>query len=158
MIYQDYLNQQDLQRYASAMNARAKRVKAKGVLTADRLRDRILESGGCCEWCGVDLVNQAFELDHVYSLSQQGTNTSDNLVVACPDCNRRKSGKHPARFASEIYSETSLKTKLLDRILQDYDIKPTTQLSLFDTDSSLSNTRIERDDDSSSIPPYNWSS
>ncbi len=157
MIYQDYLNQHELQRYASAMNARAKRVKAKGILTAELLRDRIFESGGRCEWCHVDLVNQDFELDHVQSLSQHGMNTAENLVVACPDCNRRKSGKHPARFASEIYSETGHKTALLDRVLHDYDITLTTQMSLFDTDSTAMNTKIDPDDDSSTIPPYKWS-
>ena len=157
MIYQDYLNQHELQRYASAMNARAKRVKAKGILTAGSLRDRIFESGGRCEWCGVDLVNQEFELDHVQSLSQQGHNTADNLVVACPDCNRRKSGKHPARFAAEIYNETGHKTPLLDEILQRYDITLTTQRSLFDTDLTPMGTRIEHDDDSSATPPYKWS-
>lgn len=157
MIYQDYLNQQDLKRYASAMNARAKRVKAKGILSANLLRDRIFESGGSCEWCGVDLVNQEFELDHVQSLSQQGHNTADNLVVACPSCNRRKSGKHPARFASEIYSETGHKTTLLDRILQHYDMTPKTQMSLFDTDSTPIETEIHPDDDSPIIPPYTWS-
>lgn len=157
MIYQDYLNQQELRRYASSMNARAKQVNAKGLVTVDGLRDRILESGGCCEWCGANLVNQAFELDHIYGLSQQGANTTDNLVVACPDCNRRKSKKHPARFASEIYSETGRKTRLIDRILQEYEIKPTTQLSLFDNDPPQ-DINIEWDDDPSSTPPYNWSS
>jgi len=156
MIYQDYLNQQELGRYASAMNARAKRTKAKGILTAELLRDRIFESSGRCEWCGVDLVNRDFELDHVQSLSQQGLNTADNLVVACPDCNRRKSGKHPARFASEIYNETGRKTPLLDRVLHDYDITLTTQMSLFDTDSTAMDTKIDPDD-SSAIPPYTWS-
>lgn len=157
MIYQDYLKLQDLQKYASSMNARAKRVKANGVLTVALLRDRILESGGCCEWCGTDLVNQEFELDHVVSLSQSGTNTSANLVVSCPDCNRRKSGKHPARFAAEIFSETGQKTRLLSRILEDYDITPKTQMSLFDEQSPTHNTIIERDDDLSSPPPYDWS-
>ena len=61
MIYQDYLNQHELQRYASAMNARAKRVKAKGILTAELLRDRIFESGGRCEWCHADLVSDGYE-------------------------------------------------------------------------------------------------
>lgn len=158
MIYQDYLNQHDLQRYASSMNARAKQVQAKGILTADALRDRILESGGCCEWCGEDRVNQSFELDHVISLSQQGMNTADNLVVACPDCNRRKSGKHPARFAAEIFNETRHKTRLLSRILQDYEITPKTQLSLFDNSSPIPDTKIDSDDSLSSPPPYNWSS
>lgn len=158
MIYQDYLNQQDLQRYASSMNARAKQLSARGRVTVDGLRDRIFESGGCCEWCGVSLVNQAFELDHIYGLSQQGANTMDNLVVTCPDCNRRKSKKHPARFASEIYSETGHKTRLVDRILQDHEIEPTTQLSLFDNDPQTQDVRMTRDDNLPSTPPYNWSS
>ena len=157
MIYQDHLNEQDLQRYARAMNARAKRVKSKGKLTAESLRDRIFESVGCCEWCGVDLVDQEFELDHITSLSQQGLNTPDNLVVACPDCNRRKSGKHPARFASEIYSETGHKTRLIDKILNDYDMSSAKQLSLFENESSLPGSQIKLEEDTPSIPPYNWS-
>jgi len=157
MIYQDYLDSQALHRYASSMNARAKRAKATGILTADMLRDRIFESGGRCEWCGINLVNQPFELDHVLSLSQQGHNTADNLVVSCPDCNRRKSGKHPAKFASEIYSQTQVKTSLVSTILRQYDINPTAQLSLFDTQPPEAEPKIERDDDSSSPPPYKWS-
>jgi len=158
MIYQDYLDPQALDRYSSAMNTRAKRLKAKGRLTADLLRDRIFESGGCCEWCGVDLVNQPFELDHVLSLSHQGQNTSDNLVVSCPDCNRRKSGKHPARFASEIYNQTQVKTALVSTILRQYNITPTAQQSLFETASTDTQPKIERDDDSSATPPpYKWS-
>lgn len=157
MIYQDRLNQRELQRYASSMNARARRLQANDQLTAGGLRDRIFESRGCCEWCGKDLVNQDFELDHVYSLGQRGTNTVDNLVVACPDCNRRKSGKHPARFAAEIYGETGHKTKLLDGILRTYEITPKTQLSLFDNESPTHDTNLNHDDDLLSPPPYNWS-
>ena len=157
MIYQDYLDPQALQRYATNMNGRAKRVKAIGKLTVDSIRDRIFESGGCCEWCGVELVNQDFELDHVLSLSHQGKNTPDNLVVSCPDCNRRKSGKHPARFAAEIYNETQQQTMLISAIMRQYDLTPTAQLSLFETDSTESKPTIERDDESTATPPYKWS-
>ena len=157
MIYQDYLDHHELRRYASTMNSRAKQVNAKGILTADLLRDRIFESAGRCEWCGTNLVKQPFELDHVESLSRNGSNTADNLVVACPDCNRRKSGKHPARFASEIYSETGYKSRLLEKIIQRYEITPKTQMTLFDNKSILPETKIEHDDDSSSVPPYKWS-
>lgn len=157
MIYQDYLDLQVLKQYASAMNTRAKRVKARGQLTADLMRDRIFESGGCCEWCGIDLVNQPFELDHVLSLSHGGNNTADNLFVSCLDCNRRKSDKHPARFASEIYNRTQLKTNLVSSIMRQYDLNLAIQLPLFDSDSTESSPKIERDDDSSSTPPYKWS-
>ena len=129
MIYQDWLDEGALERYAAALNARAGR--ARGRITADLLRDRILESGGRCEWCGTSLVNAEFELDHVLSLRQGGANTAANLVVACPDCNRRKGRKHPARFAAEIYRETGRSTELLIRLFQRYGLDPAQQLPLF---------------------------
>ena len=104
MIYQDMLDRGALEQYAAALNARAGRAGASGRLCAAGLRDRILESGGRCEWCAVSLVNAEFELDHVLSLKQGGANAAGNLVVSCPDCNRRKGRKHPARFAAETGS------------------------------------------------------
>ena len=158
MIYQDHLDLQELERYAAALNARAKRAGAPGEkLTAVLLRDRILESGGRCEWCGLSLVNGLFELDHIVSLSQQGLNAPRNLVVACPNCNRRRSQKHPARFAAEIYNETGGKTALVDAILKWHHIKPAKQMLLFETDSTISETRIDIDEDVPSVPPYTWS-
>ena len=157
MIYQDYLDVQELERYAATLNARAKRAFAPGKLTAVLLRDRILESGGHCEWCGVNLVNDLFELDHVVSLSQQGLNAPRNLVVACPNCNRRKSQKHPARFAAEIYNQTRVKTALVDAILKWHHIEPARQMSLFETDAATSKTQIDMDEDVPSVPPYTWS-
>ncbi len=157
MIYQDHLDLQELEPYAAALNARARQASASGKLTAVLLRDRILESGGRCEWCGVSLVNDEFELDHVLSLSQRGTNRPCNLVVACPNCNRRKSQKHPARFAAEIYSETGIKTALVANILQLHDIQPARQMSLFETDATASEARIDLDEDAPPVSPYIWS-
>ena len=154
MIYQDRLDLRELERYAAALNARAKRAGAPGRLTAVLLRDRILESGGRCEWCGLRLVNNLFELDHVVSLNQQGLYAPRNLVVACPNCNRRKSQKHPARFAAEIYNETGGKTALVDAILKWHHIQPAKQMPLFETDSTIYETRIDIDEDAPSVPPY----
>lgn len=156
MIYQDYLDLQQLQRYASAMNARAKRYRTTGKLTSDLLRDRIFASGGRCEWCDEDLVQQEFELDHIESLSRGGSNTPANLVVSCPSCNRRKSGKHSARFASEIFCETGKKTDLLNKLFEQYGVMPTIQQSLFEIEPTLSETDIDVDDDLPAIPPYQW--
>ena len=157
MIYQDCLDLQELERYAAALNARAKRAFAPGRLTAVLLRDRILESGGRCEWCGASLVNDLFELDHVISLSRQGANIPRNLVVACPNCNRRKSQKHPARFAAEIYNETRVKTALVESILKWHHIQPTIQMSLFETESAAAKAQIDMDEDWLAVPPYTWS-
>ena len=132
MIYQDNLDENALEQYASALNARARRVNAGGRLSAGDLRDRILSSGGRCEWCGASLVDGEFELDHVVSLKQRGSNDGQNLAVACPDCNRRKGQKHPARFAAEIYDETGGKTELLDRVFSHFGVAPVKQSNLFE--------------------------
>ena len=156
MKYQDQLNFTTLEKYAASLNARARQCGAKGRLDASRLRDRILESGGRCEWCAADLVGSEFELDHVLSLNQRGSNTSVNLVVACPECNRRKAKKHPARFAAEIYSETGTKTTLVSRILQAGDVMARRQMGIFDAEESPAGQRVKIEDDLHQVPPYNW--
>ena len=156
MIYQDSLEPDALEQYAAALNGRAKRSGAEGQLTVASLRDRILASGGCCEWCGASLVNTAFELDHVVSLKQSGSNTPANLVVACPECNRRKGQKHPARFAAEIYSQTGRRTDLVNRVFQHFSLEPAAQLSLFATAKRNQEEFIDKDGDISDKPHYRW--
>lgn len=131
MIYQDILDSQALQSYAADLNARARDCSAKDKLDAAGLRDRILSSRGSCEWCGGSLVQGPFELDHIVSLNQGGRNSTANLAVACPDCNRRKGQKHPARFAAEIFSATGRRTTLVDKILRHFALEPREQLPLF---------------------------
>ncbi len=152
MIYSDFLNDAELRDYARAINARARGVTASGEITVELLRDRILESGGRCEWCAVSLVHQPFEVDHVISLSAGGNNTPDNLAIACPDCNRAKSSKHPVRFAQETYARTARMTRLLRFVLDQFGAEATTQRSLFD-DPAAPTTRPPDDDDP---PPYIW--
>ena len=154
MIYQDLLDESALESYAAALNSRAG--ARRGRLTANLLRDRILESGGRCEFCAVNLVNAEFELDHVLSLRQGGANSAANLVVACPDCNRRKGRKHPARFAAEIYRETGRRTELLTRLFQRYGSDPARQLSLFAEASPEAAPAIDAEIEVRDVPPYTW--
>ncbi len=156
MKYQDRIELAALAKYAAAMNARAKRFGAPGELTAGLLQDRILESGGRCEWCGAALLDSDFELDHAFSLRQRGSNNGDNLVVACPPCNRRKAEKHPARFAAEMLKETGVTTPLISRLLQHYDIEGLRQLNLFDEGETPEARAISVADDVRQVPPYNW--
>ncbi len=156
MIYRDFLDSRALEQYASWLNGRARRAGASGELNASQLRDRILESGGRCEWCDRDLVGSAFELDHIISLKQTGSHKPENLAVACPACNRRKAKKHPARFAAEIYSETGKKTRLVRDILADSAASAARQTTMFEADSLSKESRIEIDDQLSSLPPFHW--
>ena len=156
MIYQDNLDKGALEKYAAALNARTKASGAKGRLKAPDLRSRILESGGRCEWCGVGLLGKEFELDHVVSLRQRGSNSPANLVVACRDCNRRKGQKHPTRFAAEIYSETGQKTQLVARIFGQFGVAPAQQKALFAESRRDSPSQLENEEDLPQIPPYRW--
>ena len=157
MIYQDLLDDADLTAYARSLNSRAKALDITGRVSAVELRDCILQSGGRCAWCAVNLVGAEFELDHIISLRQGGANTVDNLTVSCPNCNRRKSQSHPARFAQESMARLGAMTPLLKRLFDFYDIQPTVQRSLFDaplpTDALLD---ADEADDEENPPVYRW--
>lgn len=156
MIYQDMPDEGALAQYAAALNARARRAGARGWLNAAGLRDRILESGGRCEWCGFGLINAEFELDHVLSLKRGGANVAANLVLSCPDCNRRKGQKHPARFAAEIYRETGRETDLIARLFKRYALDAARQLTLFSDEIIEAPAAIEAVPEYDERPPYSW--
>lgn len=155
MRYSDFLDQTQLRRYAQAMNARARANNIAGRLDAAALQDRIFASGGKCEWCGVSLVKAAFEIDHIISLSAHGENTPDNLAIACPDCNRAKADKPPARFAQEIYARTGRHTPLLQRLIEAHDLDLRAQLSLFEPPDEAA-PDDGASDDADEVPPYVW--
>ena len=48
---------------------------------------------GKCFYCGIELNNKNFAIDHVYPISRGGTNQLSNLVPSCNYCNSRKSNK-----------------------------------------------------------------
>ncbi len=134
MIYSDFPDETALRQLCAAMNARARRLGHDTPLTPIELRGVILESGGRCAWCDADLRGQPLHVDHVISLSQGGAHTPGNLACACPDCNRRKSNKHPARFVQEVAARTGVLTAWGRRVLDHYgvDDPPPTQPGLFD--------------------------
>ena len=166
MIYDDFLDDKALQDYAAALNRRAQALQISGRLNAGSLRGRILDSAGLCEWCGRSLLYQAFEVDHIVALGRGGTNEADNLVVSCPDCNRSKSGKHPARFAQEQVARGSRLTPLISRLLAESGIAPLVQRGLFDesppprsannTDDSAADSPPDEGTEPGGPPPYRW--
>lgn len=157
MIYSDFLDQDELKQYARSINQRAKSLGKPGLITASDLRTRIYESGGKCEWCATTIVREPFEVDHIISLSSGGSNTPNNLAVACPPCNRAKSSKHPARFSQETFARTGIMTPLLQFVLDHYQIEAATQKSLFDITEDESDSSSATDHPASDDPPpYRW--
>lgn len=162
MHYQDNLDTAELKKYADALNHRAKARNAPGRITVELLRSRILESAGKCEWCNAGIVNQEFEIDHIISLSKYGHNTVDNLAVACPSCNRRKSEKHPASFAQEIAAQHGTQTPLIKRVLAHFGMEIQTQTRFFALEDAPLNAETSplspgtADTDTDTPPPYQW--
>lgn len=155
MLYQDDLDADALRRYAAALNHRAQAQGAAGHLAPQALQDRIFQCAGVCEWCGRSIVGQPFEIDHIVSLMRGGDNTPQNLAIACPDCNRRKSHLHAARFAQQIAAQTGLVTPLVARVLAHFGVSPQVQRSLFDAPPMENDVTLDADDPDD-IAPYRW--
>lgn len=61
----------------------------------------LARDGFHCQYCGRELSYSEATIDHVKPRSQGGLTTWENVVTACPPCNRHKGGKTPqqARMA-----------------------------------------------------------
>lgn len=52
-----------------------------------------------CIVCKCNLIN--YHVDHIEPISKGGSNTSENLQILCPTCNREKSNKDPIKFMQQ---------------------------------------------------------
>lgn len=146
-----------LRRYASALNARARAAGVGGTIGADDLRGVILDSGGRCAWCGVSVLDSDFEIDHILSVARGGANEPRNVALACPDCNKQKSFKHPSRYAAEVLARGAPRTAFLARVLDEFGgDDPGTQGALFEADDSAAPLPGLSATDDDEPPPYVW--
>ena len=82
-------------------NRRALEHGASGSHTTQDVQAQYDRQAGRCYWCQ-EKVGDKFHVDHVTPLSKGGSNGPENLVIACPACNRQKSDKHPMDFAGRL--------------------------------------------------------
>lgn len=54
-----------------------------------------------CRYCGKQLTRFTCTLDHVTPVAERGTNSFDNLVTACLECNSRKHKRPLGDFLAE---------------------------------------------------------
>ena len=61
-------------------------------VTIAQVREIRRRAGGCCEYCLLPPydVYAAFHIDHIIPAKHGGDNSTDNLCLACADCNRYK--------------------------------------------------------------------
>ena len=80
---------------------RARREAARKSNGGSHTREDVLaqykRQDGRCFYCGVS-VKGKYHVDHVVPLCKGGGDGPENLVVSCPSCNHKKSGKHPMEF------------------------------------------------------------
>ncbi len=88
------------ERVASYAKIRRTRVKgAEGEFTEDQFQEKLTQLGGLCYWCGRS-VGLDVHRDHLIPIAKGGSNDIENIVPACPDCNRRKGAKTPDEYAT----------------------------------------------------------
>lgn len=68
--------------------------KAGGTFDANDLKIQYDMQRGLCWWCGKPVGNN-YHADHRIPLSRGGTNSANNICIACPDCNIRRNDKMP---------------------------------------------------------------
>lgn len=74
---------------------KALRRNAQGRVTAQDIRTMKKAQRSRCYYCKAKFVNDKYHVDHVIPLSRGGSNSPENLVLACPSCNLSKHNKMP---------------------------------------------------------------
>lgn len=75
---------------------RAARLNRKDDLSKSDIVNMFEEQNGRCFYCGITLsweVHRDIHTDHVMPFSRGGTNTLDNIVLSCEECNSDKGVK-----------------------------------------------------------------
>lgn len=73
-------------------NRRAQKIGAQGKYTSKHVTAMLIAQSGRCFYCLAELTDM-YHVDHVIPLSRGGSNSPDNLVLACPFCNTSKGNR-----------------------------------------------------------------
>ena len=82
---------------------RARESQAIGTHTAADIRLIHKNQKGRCWWCGKKLKGKQYHIDHRVPLALGGSDSPENLVVSCPQCNMRKRIKLPEEFVLRLF-------------------------------------------------------
>ena len=82
-------------------NYRSRKANAEGRCTPKQIAALYVHQNGLCAYCQISIEDR-WEADHVIPLSKGGSNKIDNVVLACPGCNRRKSAALPEEWEARM--------------------------------------------------------
>ena len=74
-----------------------RRVKVESDLTGTEYSIWVSNELKYCSYCGKDCTN-AFQVDHVVPLKDNGKHEINNLAITCPTCNTSKGAKSLITF------------------------------------------------------------
>lgn len=77
---------------------RSRLLNASGSHTASDIRKQYRRQKGKCYYCHCK-VGKSYHVDHVIPISRGGSNSPENLVIACQSCNQSKKDKLPHEWA-----------------------------------------------------------
>ena len=75
---------------AYSQKRRAMKKQAEGVFSPADVGRMLVEQGGSCAACRVDLSASGYHVDHIRALAKGGSNWPENLQLLCPRCNTTK--------------------------------------------------------------------
>ena len=73
-------------------------------VSAGEIQTQLEKQSSRCYWCCNIL--SVYHVDHILPLSKGGTNTTENICIACPTCNLKKGVKLPTDFVLAMLSPT----------------------------------------------------
>ena len=109
-----------------------------------------------CQYCGKSAPDVILEIDHIKPVSKGGTNEILNLITACRDCNRGKTGRELSDNATvtrqkqqldalqERREQLEMMLKWREALNQEEELEVDSVESLFDTNTKWAFSEIGR--------------
>ena len=92
---------------AKSANYRARKLTADGAFSADDVVYLYTDQQQSCAYCGNTLL-AGYHVEHRIPLIRGGSNSLENLCLACPTCNLRKGAKTDQEFLAILQREVGV--------------------------------------------------
>ena len=92
---------------ANTANYRARKLTASGTFSADDVLYLYIDQQQSCAYCGNTLL-AGYHVEHKIPLIRGGSNSLENLCLACPTCNLRKGAKTDQEFLAILQREVGI--------------------------------------------------